>query len=409
MRVLLIGGGAREHALAARILESPLLTKLYWLPGNAALEGQAEKVTNLDPCSVPEVADWARLSAVDLAVIGPEAPLLAGVSDCLEEAGIPCFGPSRAAARLEGSKAFAKELMTAWSIPTARYVKVAGPREAAETVARWGAPVVIKADGLAAGKGVTVAMTGEEARQAALTRSGPAVIEEYLEGEELSFMVLAQGRRWLPLVPSRDYKRIGAGDTGPNTGGMGAVASFALLGGDLHEEIGARIIAPVLAAMAEAGTPFKGVLYAGLMLTGDGPKVLEFNARFGDPETQAILQLWQDDLLAVLAEVARGGLPEKLTWSREEALCLVLASGGYPGPFRRGYPIQGLAAAARQVKVYHGGTELRQGQAVTAGGRVLTLAAAAESLALVRERVYAAARTVAFTDMYYRTDIGAGF
>ena len=267
-------------------------------PGGAGRKGDEP-----GSCSGPEVAAWARAQAVDLAVIGPEAPLLAGVSDCLEEAGIPCFGPSRAAARLEGSKAFAKELMTAWSIPTARYVKVAGPREAAETVARWGAPVVIKADGLAAGKGVTVAMTGEEARQAALTLSGPAVIEEYLEGEELSFMVLAQGRRWLPWFPAGITSESAPVTPDPTPAAWAPWLPLPCSAATCMKRL-APGLSLGLAAMAEAGTPFKGVLYAGLMLTGDESQGPGFNARFGDLK-QAILQLWQDDLLAVLAEVAR--------------------------------------------------------------------------------------------------------
>ena len=405
MRVLLIGNGAREHALAERILESKKLEELFWLPGNAALEGRVSKVTDLDPCDGPRLATWAQRQGIDLAVIGPEGPLMAGVSDCLEEVGVPCFGPSKAAARLEGSKAFAKELMVANNIPTARYAKVDGPSQALAELEKWEIPVVIKADGLAAGKGVTVAMTRDQARQAALALTGPAVIEEYLEGQELSFMVLAQGAQYLPLVPSRDHKRVGDGDTGPNTGGMGAVAGFALIDQKLYGEICSTIIAPALAAMVRAGHPFKGVLYAGLILTQAGPKVLEFNARFGDPETQAILQLWEDDILEVLAAIARGGMPRGLTWSPGYALSLVLVSGGYPGPYQSGYVIQGLARAQEQVKVYHAGTRLVDGQVVRAGGRVLTLAAAASSPELVRQKIYADAQSISFPGMHYRRDI----
>jgi phosphoribosylamine--glycine ligase len=339
-----------------------------------------------------------------LAVIGPEAPLLAGVSDCLEEAGIPCFAPSKAAARLEGSKAFAKDLLAQAGIPTAGYIKVAGAQDALAALENWPAPVVIKADGLAAGKGVTVAMTQEEARKAAEELTGPAVIEEYLEGRELSFMVLAQGEEYLPLVPSRDHKRVGDGDTGPNTGGMGALAGFGLISKSLQEEIGSNIIKPTLAAMAKLGAPFKGVLYAGLMLTAQGPKVLEYNVRFGDPETQAILQLWEDDLLQVLNTVARGGMPLRLLWSRDWAVSLVLASGGYPGPYETGYPIQGLEEGREYAQVYQAGTRLDQGGIVTAGGRVITLAAKG-SLELAREKVYAAAAKIRFPGLHYRRDI----
>ncbi len=404
MQVLLIGAGARENALAARLLESPGLGKLYWLPGNAALEGRVSKVRDIDPCDGPGIATWAQRQAIDLAVIGPEAPLLAGVSDCLEEVGVPCFGPSRAAARLEGSKAFAKDLLAQAGIPTAKYVKVSGAQEALEVLEKWGAPVVIKADGLAAGKGVTVAMTQEEARKAAEELTGPAVIEEYLEGKELSFMVLAQGQEFVPLAPSRDHKRAGDGDTGPNTGGMGALAGFGLISQGLQQEIICKIIKPTLAAMAKLGTPYKGVLYAGLMLTAQGPKVLEFNVRFGDPETQAILQLWEDDLLEVLNPIARGGMPKGLLWSRDWAVSLVLASGGYPGSYETGYKIQGLEEALEYALVYQAGTKLTQGETVTAGGRVITLAAKG-SLELAREKVYTAAAKIHFPGIHYRRDI----
>lgn len=404
MQVLLIGAGARENALAARLLESPGLGKLYWLPGNAALEGRVSKVRDIDPCDGPGIATWAQRQAIDLAVIGPEAPLLAGVSDCLEEVGVPCFGPSRAAARLEGSKAFAKDLLAQAGIPTAKYVKVSGAQEALEALENWGAPVVIKADGLAAGKGVTVAMTQEEARKAAEELTGSAVIEEYLEGKELSFMVLAQGQEFVSLAPSRDHKRAGDGDTGPNTGGMGALAGFGLISQGLQQEISRKIIKPTLAAMAKLGTPYKGVLYAGLMLTAQGPKVLEFNVRFGDPETQAILQLWEDDLLEVLNTIARGGVPKGLLWSRDWAVSLVLASGGYPGSFETGCKIQGLEEALEYALVYQAGTKLTQGEIVTAAGRVITLAAKG-SLELAREKVYAAASKIHFPGIHYRRDI----
>jgi len=405
MRVLLIGAGAREHSIASKLLESPVLTQLFWLPGNAALEGRVTKVTEIDPCDGPRIATWAQHQGIDLAVIGPEVPLLAGVSDCLEEVGVPCFGPSKAAALLEGSKAFAKDLMTKYGIPTAKYITVSGADEALKVIDDWGAPVVVKADGLAAGKGVTVAMTIEEARQAARELDGHAVIEEYLEGQELSFMVLAQGRQYVPLAPSRDFKRVGAGDTGPNTGGMGAIAGFGLISQSLQQEIGCSVITPTLEAMIKEGRPFKGLLYAGIMLTAQGPRVLEYNVRFGDPETQAILQLLEDDLLQVFHTVAQGGLPRNLTWSCGRALCLVLASGGYPGEYQIGHQISGLKEAAEYAEVYHAGTALADNQIVTAGGRVLTIAAAAKDVESAREKVYAAAAEISFKDKYHRHDI----
>lgn len=404
MQVLLIGTGAREHALAARLLESQGLGRLYWLPGNAALEGRVVKVGDLDPCDGPRIATWAHAQGISLAVIGPEAPLLAGVSDCLEEVGVACFGPSRAAAALEGSKTFAKDLLSQAGIPTARYVAVTGREEALAALADWPTPVVIKADGLADGKGVTVARSQAEARQAAMALTGPAVIEEFLEGKELSFMVLAQGEQFVPLAPSRDHKRVGEGETGPNTGGMGALAGFSLISQSLQQQISAEIISPTLAAMWKRGTPFKGVLFAGLMLTGQGPKVLEYNVRFGDPEIQAVLELWEDDLLATLSKVALGGLPAGLLWSKEWALSLVLASGGYPGPYETGYPICGIPEAQKIAQVYQARTRLAAGEIVTAGGRVLTLAARG-SLERAREMVYAAAEKISFPGLYYRKDI----
>lgn len=405
MRVLLIGAGAREHALAEKILESPSLTQLYWLPGNAALEGMVTKVADIDPCDGPRLAIWAQRQEIDLAVIGPEAPLLAGVSDCLEEVGVPCFGPSKKAALLEGSKAFAKDLMAKSNIPTAKYVKVSGPAEAVAALSGWQAPVVIKADGLAAGKGVTVAMSMEEALGAAKALEGPAVIEEFLQGRELSFMVLVQGRRYIPLVPSRDHKRAGDGDTGANTGGMGAVAGFGLISQGLQQEICTGIITPTLEAMEREGRPFKGLLYAGLILTNQGVKVLEYNVRFGDPETQAVLELWEDDILEVFYIVARGGLPSKLLWSGNYAISLVLASGGYPEKYQTGHPIRGIEAV-QKAHVFQAGTTLVRGRTVTAGGRVLTLAAREKTLALAREIVYAGAEQVHFKDKQFRTDIG---
>jgi phosphoribosylamine--glycine ligase len=404
MQVLLIGAGAREHSLAVRLLESPVLDKLYWLPGNAALEGRVNKVRSIDSCDGPRLAIWARRQAIDLAVIGPEEPLLAGVADCLEEVGVPCFGPYRAAARLEGSKIFAKDLLTQAGVPTARYTKVAGPGDAQKVLKDWPLPLVIKADGLAAGKGVRVAMTREQAQLAAASLEGPGIIEEYLEGRELSYLVLAQGREFVALVPSQDHKRAGDGDTGANTGGMGALAGFGLINQRVQQEISCTIIKPTLAALAGEGIAYKGVLYAGLMLTDQGPKVLEFNVRFGDPETQAILQLWEDDLLAVMNTVARGGLPPSLLWSQDWALSLVLASGGYPGPYKTGFVIQGLEEAKEHALVYQAGTKLAPGGIVTAGGRVLTLAAKG-SLELAREKVYAAAAKIRFPGLYYRRDI----
>ncbi|MTI95947.1 MAG: phosphoribosylamine--glycine ligase [Firmicutes bacterium] len=406
MRILVIGAGAREHALAEKILASPMPCELYWLPGNGALQGRVTQVRDIDPNDGPSLATYAQRMEIDLAVIGPEAPLLAGVSDCLREVGIPCFGPSKAAAQLEGSKAFAKELMVSNNIPTARYQLVAGQEEALRALENWQAPVVIKADGLAAGKGVTVAQTLEEARAAASALTGPAVIEEYLEGEELSFMVLAQGREYVLLAPSRDYKRVGDNGTGPNTGGMGAVSSFELVDHELQHEICNTIITPTLTAMDADGRPFSGVLYAGLMLTKAGPKVLEFNVRFGDPEAQAILSLWEDDLLKVLLKVAKGELPRCLTWSKGVALTMVLAAEGYPGKPRTGDEIAGLDQLPTGVTAYQGGTAWQDDKLVTNGGRVLSLTTAASDVETARKQLSKAVAQVSFPGMHHRNDIG---
>ncbi len=406
MKVLLIGGGGREHALAGKMLESPVLEKLWWLPGNGALEGRVTKVSGIDPCDGPGIATFAVHQGITLAVIGPEAPLLAGVVDCLEERGIACLGPNRAAARLEGSKSFAKEVMARCNVPTARYQVAENAIEAVELVEKWGAPVVIKADGLAAGKGVTVAMNDQEASRAAAALKGRALIEEYLEGPEVSFMVLAQGRAFVPLMPSRDYKRVGENDTGPNTGGMGAVAGVHLLSQDIQEQICRQVIGPVLSQLADMGTPFKGLLYAGLMLTAKGVQVLEFNVRFGDPETQAIIPLWEDDVLEVFEGVARGGLPSDLTWSGRKSVTVVAASGGYPGNYSTGYAISGLDKLPPSVQLYQAGTKVEDNQLLTAGGRVLAVSSVADEVETARQQIYAALAKISFSGMHYRRDIG---
>ncbi len=424
MNILLLGGGGREHALAWRLAQSPQRNRLYALPGSDGMRPLAACLPG-DPCDPDAVAAEATRLGVDLVVIGPEAPLAAGVSDALRARGIPVFGPSRAAAQLETSKFYAKQFMQRHRIPTAGFALCDSLADAERALARFPAPVVLKADGLAAGKGVVVAATGAEAR-AALAElfsgrlAGDAgrrvVIEECLRGPELSLLALCDGVRAELLPPARDHKRAGEGDRGPNTGGMGAISEDALLPARLAAQIRHEIVEPVLAGMAEAGAPFQGVLYCGLMLTAAGPRVLEFNVRFGDPETQPLMLRAEGDLAAALAAAAQGRLqPGELRWSGEPAACVVLASEGYPGPYPRGRVIAGLeaVAAAGEAVVFHSGTrfvapasEPGVGQWQTAGGRVLAVAARAPSLAGALARCYKAAAQIHFDGMHYRRDIG---
>ena len=385
MRVLLVGSGGREHALAWKLAQSPLLTELHAAPGNP---GTAELAT----CHDADVPALARRLAPDLVVVGPEAPLVAGLADELRAAGIAVFGPGRAAARIEGSKRFAKEVMDAAGVPCANLVHE--PR----------APAVVKEDGLAAGKGVHVCTTDEELRDA-LAAAGPdAFVEELLEGEELSVFALVAGEQVLPLASARDYKRIGDGDTGPNTGGMGA---FSPVPGvpDLDELVDA-VHRPVAAELARRGAPFAGLLYAGLMLTPDGPRVLEFNCRFGDPETQAVLPRLDGDLLAALVATANGELAgTSLGASHDAAVTVVLAGRDYPASGDSGTPIDGVADAG--ALVFHAGTARRDGRLVTAGGRILAVTGVGPTIEAARDEAYAAAGRIRFDGCRFRRDIAA--
>ncbi len=416
MRVLVVGGGGREHALVWKLRQSPRVREVYCLPGNAGIARLARCVPG-DPEDVRAVADFAQEERVDLTVVGPEAPLVAGLVDELARRGLPACGPTAAAAAIEGSKVFAKELMARHGIPTAAYRVFDDPAAAREYVERLGGPVVVKAEGLAAGKGVVVAPGPAEAAAAveeimvrrAFGEAGRrVVVEEYLEGEEVSVLALTDGERVLTLPSSQDHKRALDGDRGPNTGGMGAYSPAPVLTPDLAQRVEQEILLPAVRALAAEGRPYRGVLYAGLMLTAEGPKVLEFNCRFGDPETQAVLPRLEGDLADALEAAAGGDLRGvSLSWRPDAAVCVVLASEGYPGPYEKGRPISGLeeAEAMADVLVFHAGTVRRDGQVVTAGGRVLGVTGLGPTIAAARERAYEAVERIRFAGCHYRRDI----
>jgi phosphoribosylamine--glycine ligase len=408
---LVVGSGAREHALAWKIAQSPVLTRLVCAPGNpgTAMLGTNRPVVAEDPQAVTALA---RDERVDLVVVGPELPLSRGLADALRRAGIPVFGPDAAAAHLEASKAFAKDVMASAGVPTAAHRTFEDAR-AAEDYARTRGRLVVKADGLAAGKGVVVAGSAAEAVQAirALAGLGAAgarlVLEEALEGEELSVIALADGERYVLLPPAQDHKRLLDGDLGPNTGGMGAVSPSALLDAAGLAAIGQTVIAPVLQEMARRGHPFRGALYAGLMLTDQGPRVLEFNARFGDPEAQVLVLQLAEDLLPLLHACATGDLVQRpLSVAAGASVGVVLASDGYPGELRTGVPITGTEGRGTGTHVFHGATAVVDGRLVTAGGRVLTLCARGASLEEARRNAYRAVSGIHFEGMQLRHDIG---
>ena len=418
MKVLLIGSGGREHAQAWALARSPLVKQLYSATTNAGINALTTPAS-LNANDAQAVADFAARERLDLVVIGPEQPLVDGLADALTARGIPAFGPAQAAARLEGSKVFSKEFMTRHGIATARYCVVESADEARAHLSDFGFPVVLKADGLAAGKGVIVAANLAEARQGVHDlmverKVGAAadrvVIEECLTGRELSYLVFADGQSWRALPVAQDHKRAFDEDRGPNTGGMGAFSAPGLLEAELEQHIARAIVEPTLAGTAAEGCAFKGVLYVGLMLTPDGPSVLEYNVRMGDPETQAILRRLESDFAEICLAVACGELRRvNMQWSDEAATCIVMASSGYPGAYETGKEIFGLAAAAQMndVVVFHAGTkQSARGAVVTAGGRALNVTARGADLAAATARAYAAVEQLTFDGAFYRRDIG---
>lgn len=412
MNVLLLGSGGREHALAWKIAQSPRFSRLFAVPGNTGTGIYGQNVP-FPLTDVDALLDLAQREGIDLLVVGPEAPLAKGIVDRFTAAGIPAFGPTAAAARLESSKAFAKEVMAAAGVPTAAAQIFEHPAEALAFARTSRQPWVVKADGLAGGKGVVVAddlpTTLAAIERLATTMAGKRILlEERLHGRELSLMALCDGQRLLPLPPARDYKRLGAGDTGPNTSGMGTVAPVDDVSPALVDKIIATCMQPVVNEMARRGTPFRGLLYAGLMLTSSGPYVLEFNVRFGDPEAQAVLPLLDGDFLEVLYDCAVGSLhPEKLRRRRGYAVCVVLASGGYPGKSRRGAPIHGVEAIDEvEVVIFHAGTAISPQGLRTNGGRILGITGLGSTLARARTRAYQTAERIKFDGKNYRSDIG---
>ncbi|MEW6434595.1 MAG: phosphoribosylamine--glycine ligase [Myxococcota bacterium] len=412
MKVLVLGAGAREHALIWKLKQSPLVSALYAAPGNPGMAALAELVA-LEPTDPKAVTAWAKARGIGLVVVGPEAPLVAGVADALRAAGIDTFGPSAAAARVEGSKAFAKDVMIAAGVPTAKSEVFDDAKAAAERARAWG-PVVVKADGLAAGKGVVVADSGEAAAEACfalgqLPGGSRILLEERLEGPELSVIALCDGERYVLLPPSQDHKRVFDGDRGPNTGGMGAYAPAHFLTADGLAELGRAVIAPTLAELKRRAAEFRGALYAGLMLTPSGPKVLEFNARLGDPETQPLMMQVKDDLLPFLQACARGRLEATAIDAHDGfAVGVVLAAHGYPQAPRLGDEIHGVDAPLPEgVQLFHAGTKSVDGRLVTSGGRVLTVCAQAPTVEAARALAYRAAEQVRFEGRHYRKDIAA--
>lgn len=417
MRVLVIGSGGREHALCWKLRQSPLLEELYCAPGNPGIA----EVADLVPIAVDEIqklADFAGDLKIDLTVVGPELPLTLGIADEFANRELPIFGPSRQAAELEGSKVFAKEFMQRHDIPTADFEVAHDIQEARQALRRFDLPVVIKADGLAAGKGVLIVENRRQADEALEilfeerrfgAAGNRAVIEECLVGEELSFIALADGERMLTFASSKDYKRIGEGDTGPNTGGMGAHSPAGVLSADEGAMIIEKIMRPTIAGMAAENRPFVGVLYAGLMLTTEGPQVLEFNVRLGDPEAQPLLLRLEDDLLPAMVSGGEGRFrPQRLRFRKEASVCIVVVSSGYPGEPVKGDPISGIEEARRRpgVEVFHAGTRLQEGSLVSSGGRVLNVCATGARLQEALRRAYEAVGDIHWAHKTFRRDIG---
>ena len=416
MKILLLGSGGREHALAWKIAASPLVTKLWCAPGNAGIAREAECVA-LDIADHAAVIAFCQSNEVELVVVGPETPLAAGIVDDLTRDGIKAFGPSKAAARLEGSKGFTKDLCTEFNIPTGAYSRFDNAADALGFVRKQGAPIVVKADGLAAGKGVVVAMTLADAEAAiammfdgAFGAAGAeVVIEEYLTGREISFFALCDGETAIPLASAQDHKRVFDHDQGPNTGGMGAYSPTPFVTPAIHDQIMAKIILPTVAGMKKRGTPFRGVLYAGVMLTTSGPKLFEYNVRFGDPECQVLMLRMMSDLVPAMLAACDGELRHfDLRWYSEPALTVVMAAKGYPGDYTKGTRIEGLDEAAQieGVEIFQAGTIAKDGAILANGGRVLNVCASGKTVIEARQRAYAAIDRINWPEGFCRRDIG---
>lgn len=416
MKILVVGGGGREHALVWKLRQSPRVDQIYCAPGNAGISRMATCI-NIQSGDVYSLLEFAKKEVIDLTVVGPEIPLTNGIVDIFEKEGLRIFGPSRVAAEIEGSKALAKDIMAKYNIPTARYATFEEQEEAREYVKTCGAPCVVKADGLAAGKGVIVAMDDETAlaavdiimAQRVFGQAGDrVVIEEYLQGEEVSVLAFIEGDTIIPMIASQDHKRVGDNDAGPNTGGMGAYAPAPIYTAELAEIVERDILRPTIRAMASEGRHYRGVLYAGLMITPQGPKVLEFNARFGDPETQPVLSLLETDLVDIIEAILEGRLEQQeVKWKEGASVCVVMAAGGYAGKYMKGQEINGLDLTRQGVEIFHAGTTTKEGKVVTDGGRVLGVTSVGRDITEAIERVYRAVEGITFEGAHYRKDIGA--
>ena len=417
MKILVVGGGGREHTLVWKIAQSPRVEKVFAAPGNAGTAAIAENL-NLRPTDMEGLGKSAKEEGIDLVVVGPEAPLASGIVDYFDNLGIPIFGPSKAAAQIESSKVFARNLMEKYGIPYPKGAVFSSYLEARKCLEEQPLPVVIKADGLAAGKGVIIADSLKEADKAlgnimearVFGSAGDRVIiDEYVSGREVSLIAFTDGKTVSPMTPACDYKKIGDNDRGPNTGGMGSYSPPGFFSAGMTEKVTRDILAPVVKAMAEEGLPYKGVLYAGLMIVDGEPVVLEFNARFGDPETQVVLPLLKTDLVDILMSIVQGDLDRaKIEWSAEACVGVVVASAGYPGKYKTGFPIQGIDNVGKDVLVFHAGTRLRNdGIIYTDGGRVLTVVGIGKGIAEARERVYSNIRNIHFEGCNYRKDIAS--
>jgi len=418
MKVLVVGGGGREHALCWKIAQSPLVETLYCAPGNPGIAELAECV-HIGAEEIETLCEFAQAERIDLTVVGPEVPLTMGIVDTFQAAGLEIFGPNRAAAQIEGSKEFSKNLMAKYGIPTADYLAFSEHSDAVAYIKEQGAPIVVKADGLAAGKGVIVAMTEEQAIAAVDdimldkvfgAAGASVVIEEFMDGEEASFFAFTDGKNILPLASSQDHKRVFDNDEGPNTGGMGAYSPAPVVTAELHDEIVESIVKPTIAGMAQDGCPYSGILYVGLMIKAGKPRVVEFNARFGDPEAQPLLMRMKSDIVPVLQACARGELAQTaIEWHNKAAVCVVMASGGYPGSFEKGLPIAGLGKAAgiEDLMVFHAGTSLKEGRVVNNGGRVLGVTGLGITVKQAIEKAYQGVAAIDWERVHFRKDIGA--